>query len=140
MSNWIRTQSPSGSPDDLGPLQLAWLGDAVWEMHQRLRYCRRPGRSKDLHLAVVSEVKACAQAEALAFLNPYLTEIEKDYVRKGRNKSGRGSRKVGASTYAMATGFETMVGWLFLKDPIRLAELFDFLQEDSMNLNVSKNE
>tara|TARA_Y100001968_G_C18956122_1_gene525461 strand:+ start:130 stop:528 length:399 start_codon:yes stop_codon:yes gene_type:complete len=128
LTDWIRSQRPSGSPEDLRPLQLAWLGDAVWEMHQRLRFCKKPARSKDLHHAVVDEVKACAQAEALAYLDPYLTEDERDYVRRGRNRSGRGSRKVEASTYAMATGFETMVGWLFLKNPLRLAELFEILQ------------
>ena len=134
MTDWIRCQSPSGSPDNLGPSQLAWLGDAVWEMHQRLRFCKRPARSKDLHHAVVSEVKACAQADALSVLDPYLTDLEKDFVRKGRNRSGRGPRKVAAATYAMATGFETLVGWLYLKNPLRLAQLFDHLQIISSDL------
>ncbi|HBH74231.1 MAG TPA: ribonuclease III, partial [Synechococcales bacterium UBA10510] len=35
----MRANPPSG---ELGPLQLAWLGDAVWELHQRLRHCRQP--------------------------------------------------------------------------------------------------
>ena len=76
----IRSRIPMGElgkPDDLGPLQLAWLGDAVWELHQRLRYCDRPGRSKDLHSAVVSEVKADAQAEAIKFLDKYFGKKEK---------------------------------------------------------------
>ena len=129
MTDWIRSQSPIGSSNELGPLQLAWLGDAVWEMHQRLRFCKKPGRAKDLHLAVVSEVKACAQAEALIVLEPHLSEIEKDYVRRGRNRSGRGPRRGDAATYSMATGFETMIGWLFLNDPYRLAQLLDQLEE-----------
>ena len=128
MTDWIRSQNPSGSSNNLGPLQLAWLGDAVWEMHQRLRYCKKPGRAKDLHLAVVSEVKACAQAEALLLLEPYLSELEKDYVRRGRNRSGRGPRRGDPATYSMATGFETMIGWLFLDNPSRLASLFDHLE------------
>ena len=129
MTNWIRNQIPSGSPDELGPLQLAWLGDAVWEMHQRLRYCHRPAKSKDLHIAVVSEVKAVAQAQSIKFLEPFLTLEEKEYVRRGRNRAGRGPRNVDPATYAMATGFETIVGWLFLKNPERLAYLFDLLLE-----------
>ena len=128
MTDWIRCQKPSGAHIDLGPLQLAWLGDAVWEMHQRLKYSKKPGKAKDLHLAVVAEVKACAQAEALASLEPYLSEIEKDYVRRGRNRSGRGPRRGDAAAYSMATGFETMIGWLFLNDPSRLANLFDQLE------------
>ena len=131
MTDWIRSQLPSGSPDDLGPLQLAWLGDAIWEMHQRLRFCKKPGKSKDLHHAVVSEVKACAQAKALSLIEPFLNDSEKDIVKRGRNRAGRGPRKVNPAIYGMASGFETMVGWLFLKDPGRLAYLFDQLQENS---------
>ncbi len=134
MTDWIRLQKPSGSPDDLGPLHLAWLGDAVWEMHQRLRYCNKPAKAKDLHHAVVSEVRACAQADALDFLESHLTDSERDIVRRGRNRAGRGPRKVDSAIYGMATGFETMIGWLFLKDPIRLAYLFDLLQDCSSEL------
>ena len=49
---------PYGSPDDIGVIQLAWLGDSIWELHQRLRYVHFPLKSKDLHLSVVNEVKA----------------------------------------------------------------------------------
>ncbi len=129
MTDWIRIQHSSGSPNDLGPLQLAWLGDAVWEMHQRLRHCKYPGRSRDLHMAVVAEVKASAQADALRCLEPYLSQAEKDLARRGRNRARRASRNGDAATYAQATGFETIVGWLFLKNPARLAQLLDRLEE-----------
>ena len=115
MTDWIRVQTASSCPEDLGPLQLAWLGDAVWELHQRLRHCQRPGRSKDLHTSVVAEVKATAQAESLKGLEQHLSFMEKDLVRRARNKAGRGPRNVEAAVYAKATGFETIVGWLFLK-------------------------
>ena len=108
-------------------LQLAWLGDAVWELHQRLRHCRQPGRSDDLHRAVVAEVRADAQAIALQRLEPWLEEEEKALVRRGRNRAGRGPRSADAATYGQATGFETMVGWLFLHNPDRLAQLLDQL-------------
>ncbi|WP_269615393.1 Mini-ribonuclease 3 [Prochlorococcus marinus] len=127
MTDWIRSYKSTISPDGLGPLQLAWLGDAVWEMHQRLRYCSTPMRSKDLHNAVVKEVNASSQAQAITKLKPFLTDTEKDLLRKGRNKAGRGPKNVDAATYAIATGFETIVGWLFLKNPNRLADLFDLL-------------
>ncbi len=135
MTDWIRVQIPSGSPDALGPLQLAWLGDSVWEMHQRLRHCYKPARSSDLHLAVVAEVKAAAQAKALQYLEPHLSVLEKDLVRRGRNKAGRGPRKGDAAIYAKATGFETMVGWLFLKNPQRLAQLLDRLEKIDSDLS-----
>ena len=127
MTDWIRSYKSTISPDGLGPLQLAWLGDAVWEMHQRLRYCSTPMRSKDLHNAVVKEVNASSQAMAITKLEPFLTDTEKGFLRKGRNKAGRGPKNVDAATYAIATGFETIVGWLFLKNPNRPADLFDLL-------------
>ncbi len=130
MTNWIRSNKASSiHPDALGPLQLAWLGDAVWELHQRLRYCSKPARSKDLHNAVVNEVNAISQANAIKRIEPLLTDLEKDFLRRARNKSGRGPKNVDAATYAIATGFETIVGWLFLKNPQRLADLFDFLDQ-----------
>ncbi len=128
MSDWVRVQKPAGHSDELGPLQLAWLGDAVWELHQRLRHCRKPGRPEKLHLSVVAEVKADAQADALKRLEPHLSVIEKDIVRRGRNRSGSGPRKTQASVYAKSTGFETMIGWLFLNNPARLAQLLDRLE------------
>ena len=139
MTEWISVQNPSGSPDELGPLQLAWLGDAVWETHQRLRHCKKPGRSKDLHFAVVSEVKAAAQARALLLLEPHLSLLEQEMVRRGRNKAGRGPRNGDAAIYAKATGFETMVGWLFLKNPHRLAQLLDRLEESDSALQKALN-
>lgn len=114
---------------ELGPLQLAWLGDAVWELHQRLMRCREPGRSQDLHREVVASVKAEAQARALERLQPLLSEAELDLVRRGRNRAGRGPRRGEAGVYGLATGFETMVGWLFLQNPQRLAWLLDQLTE-----------
>ena len=135
MTDWISVQIPSGTTDELGPLQLAWLGDAVWELHQRLRHCQKPGRSKDLHVAVVSEVKAEAQAKALISLENHFSTLEKDLVRRGRNRAGRGPRNCDPSVYAKATGFETMVGWLFLNNPKRLAQLLDQLENSETDLS-----
>jgi len=136
LTDWIRLQHslPAGA-SDLGPLQLAWLGDAVWELHQRLRHCRQAGRAKDLHRAVVSEVRADAQAAALQRLDPWLTDEERDLVRRGRNRAGRGPRGGDPAAYGRATGFETMVGWLFLQNPARLAQLLDRLEETETALS-----
>lgn len=114
---------------DLGPLQLAWLGDAVWELHQRQKHCKQPGRAEDLHRAVVAEVRADAQARLVQILEPLLDPQEQDLVRRGRNRAGRGPRRGDAATYGLATGFETLLGWLFLNNPVRLQELLDHLDQ-----------
>ena len=84
---------------------------------------------------MVAEVKADAQAAVLECLEPFLNDQEKDLVRRGRNRAGRGPRRGEASVYGRATGFETMVGWLFLQNPARLAELLDRLDETENDLS-----
>jgi propanediol dehydratase large subunit len=54
---------------------------------------------------------------------------ERDLVRRGRNRAGRGPRQGDAAAYGLATGFEALLGWLFLHDPPRLVELLDHLEE-----------
>jgi len=125
---WLAGLAGLSSAVELPPQQLAWLGDAVWELHQRLLHCRQPARPLDLHRAVVTRVKAAAQAEALQRLESSLRPQELDLVRRGRNRAGRGPRGGDPALYGQATGFETMLGWLFLRDPQRLAELLDHLE------------
>lgn len=129
VSRWLAAIPPQAPAAELGPQQLAWLGDAVWELHQRLRHCRGPSRSDCLHRAVVLQVKAEAQARALLVLDPWLSEAERRMARRGRNRAGRSPRHADPRLYGLATGFETMLGWLFLLNPGRLAELLDHLEE-----------
>lgn len=119
---------PSGSPDDIGVIQLAWLGDSVWELHQRLRHVHIPSKSKDLHLSVVNEVKAKSQAKYLEDIEHLLNKFELDLLRRARNKSKRHPKYIDPVVYSKATSFETLIGWLFLKNPNRLSKLFEYLE------------
>ena len=76
MNYWIQNLSPHGSPDEIGVIQLAWLGDSVWELHQRLRHIQIPLKSRDLHLSVVDEVKAQAQSKTLDEIEHLLNSFE----------------------------------------------------------------
>ena len=128
MNYWIQNLPPHGSPEEIGVIQLAWLGDSVWELHQRLRYIHFPLKSKELHLSVVNEVKAKAQSKSLSQIEYLLNESELDLIRRARNKSKRHPKSTDPSEYSRATGFETLIGWLFLKDPQRLSKLFEHLE------------
>ena len=128
MTNWIKNLEPTICPDKIGLIQLAWLGDSVWELHQRLNHIHIPEKSKYLHLSVVKEVQAEAQAESLKFIQPFLNSSEIDLVRRARNKTKRSPKSVNPAIYAQSTGFETLIGWLFLKDPKRLSELLNELE------------
>ena len=119
---------PNGSPEEIGVIQLAWLGDSVWELHQRLRYVHFPLKSKELHLSVVNEVKAKSQSKYLSQIEHLLNTNEMDLIRRARNKTKKFPKSADPSIYSRATGFETLIGWLFLKDPQRLSKLFEYLE------------
>ena len=119
---------PYGAPEEIGVIQLAWLGDSVWELHQRLRHVHIPLKSKELHLSVVNEVKAKSQSKSLSQIEHLLNENEMDLIRRARNKIKRFPKSSDPIIYSRATGFETLIGWLFLKDPQRLSKLFDYLE------------
>ena len=128
MTNWIKNQGPSNSSIEIGVIQLAWLGDSVWELHQRLRYINKPAKSKELHLSVVEEVKAVSQVEYLQYIEPLLEPSEIDLIRRARNKTKRSPKSIDPAVYAKSTGFETLIGWLFINNPKRLSILFDQLE------------
>tara|TARA_Y100000991_G_scaffold211650_1_gene194514 strand:+ start:437 stop:835 length:399 start_codon:yes stop_codon:yes gene_type:complete len=128
LNYWIQNLVPYGSPDDIGVIQLAWLGDSVWELHQRLRYINLPLKSKELHLSVVNEVKADAQSKSLSQIEHLLNSHEIDLIRRARNKTKKYPKSADPTIYSRATGFETLIGWLFLKDPQRLSKLFEYLE------------
>ena len=119
---------PCGSPEDIGVIQLAWLGDSVWELHRRLKYVHFPLKSKELHLTVVNEVKANFQSKSLSQIEHLLNDNEIDLIRRARNKTKRYPKSSDPTIYSRATGFETLIGWLFLKDPQRLSNLFEYLE------------
>ena len=120
---------PYGSPEEIGVLQLAWLGDSVWELHQRLKNVHYPLKSKDLHLSVVNEVKARTQSQYLNQIEHLLNSSEIDLIRRARNKTKRYPKSADPLIYSRATGFETLIGWLFLKDPERLSIFFEHLDK-----------
>ena len=128
MKYWIQNLEPYGSPEEIGVIQLAWLGDSVWELHQRLRHVHFPLKSKELHLSVVNEVRAQSQSKSLGQIEHLLNSNEIDLIRRARNKIKKCPRSINPSVYSRATGFETLIGWLFLKDPQRLSNLFEYLE------------
>jgi ribonuclease III family protein len=100
---------------------LAYLGDAVFELHVRLHYIHPPQNPKEYHQLVVNRVRAESQAQFLDWLE--LTPAESDLVRRGRNAAGSASRKLDPNIYQKATGFEVLIGYLYLTDPERLEQI-----------------
>lgn len=111
----------------LSPLALAYLGDAVYELFVRSYYLTPPQRIQSYHREVVSHVRAEQQAHYLQLLIPYLTEDEADIIRRGRNAVSGRKQRASLQDYQQATGLETLVGYLYLKDPERLVEMLGYL-------------
>lgn len=99
-------------------LTLAYIGDAVYELYVR-NYLIQSGKVKpnQLHQQAVKFVSGKSQAlTILSWLNThYLTEEEKGVVMRGRNaKSGSVPKNTDVQTYRYSTGFEALIGYLYL--------------------------
>ncbi|WOD38336.1 Mini-ribonuclease 3 [Nodosilinea sp. E11] len=111
----------------LSPVALAYIGDAVYELFVRGSFLLPPKRIQAFHQQVVNQVRAEQQARQVQLLLPLLTDTEQDLLRRGRNASSRGPRRVDSQIYQQSTGFEALVGYLYLTDLGRLVELLSVL-------------
>lgn len=111
----------------LSPLQLAYIGDAVYELFVRTYILNKTIPVNKLHNETIRYVKAKSQSDIVHALEDILTEEEKDLVRRGRNaKTNSTPKNAEIIDYKYATGFESLIGYLYLtgKDN-RMVELFD---------------
>ncbi len=101
----------------MSPLVLAYLGDTVFESHVREYLIRKNINKKvnDLHKTAIKYVKAKAQATIIHELEPELTEEELRIYKRGRNqKSNTSPKNADIIDYKNATGFEALIGYLYL--------------------------
>ena len=108
------------------PLTLAYIGDGIYDLVIRSVVVGKGNTSAgELHKRTSQIVKAHTQAEMMEVLLPLLTEEEADIYRRGRNaKSPTMAKNATMSDYRKATGFEALMGWLYLQDEFeRLVEL-----------------
>lgn len=98
------------------PLALAYIGDAVYDLVIRSVVVERANRSaNDLHKRAVKYVKAEAQAKMIEALKEHLTDEEVAVYKRGRNaKSYTMAKNATMSDYRKATGFEALMGFLYL--------------------------
>ncbi len=118
MEESIRKAFACGEKDvrTYSPLTLAYIGDAVYDLVIRTVVVERANRSaNELHRATVKYVKAEAQAAMIEALLPELTTEEEAVYRRGRNaKSYTTAKNASLMDYRQATGFEALMGWLYL--------------------------
>ncbi len=100
------------------PLTLAYIGDSVYEVVIRTVVVERANRAaNELHKRTVKYVQAGTQAAMIEALMEILTEEEAAVYRRGRNaKSNTSAKNASITDYRKATGFEALMGFLYLTD------------------------
>lgn len=119
----------------LSPQQLAYIGDAVYELLVRTYLLEKRLPVKELHKATINYVKANSQANIIHKLEEILTEEEVALVKKGRNaKTNSMPKNAKMIDYKYATGFESLFGYLYLTNQdLRISEIFEEIKNMEFN-------
>lgn len=108
------------------PLTLAYIGDAVYDLIVRTVVVERGNKAANLlHRDTVKYVNAGTQARIIEGLQEQLTPEELAVYKRGRNaKSNTSAKNASITDYRKATGFEALIGYLYLADDFdRILEL-----------------
>lgn len=100
------------------PLTLAYIGDGVYELVIRTILVKKGNCPVNrIHRKASSLVKASAQSAILEKIEGHLTQEEHDIYRRGRNAhSPTMAKHATMADYRRATGFEALMGYLYLKE------------------------
>ena len=112
---------------------LAYLGDAIYEIYIRESLIEQGiAKVEELQKSATKYVSAKGQASILTNLleNNLLTEEEIDVVKRGRNyKRSSHPKHTDIITYKLSTGFEALIGYLYLsKKTERLEEILKHIE------------
>ena len=110
----------------MSPVTLAFVGDAVYSLYVRERLALdNGGRVSDLQRVAAKVVSAQGQSAFLEKLLPLYTEQENEIFRRGKNaKKATKSKSASALEYNRSTGFEAVLGYLYLTgNDTRIREL-----------------
>ena len=108
------------------PLTLAYIGDSVYDLIIKSIVVNRGNKQVNkLHKETSSMVQASAQSAMMRAMQEELTEEEHAVYKRGRNaKSVTPAKNQSITDYRRATGFEALIGYLYLKkDWKRLVDL-----------------
>lgn len=125
----------------VNPVTLAFLGDAVYSLYVREKLVRTGGgKAADFQRTAAKIVSAKGQSEFLAVIEQSLTDEEADIFRWGRNaKKSTKAKHASVAEYNRSTGFEAVVGYLYLLNrKERLEELFAMGDESAYRLEERK--
>ncbi|MBO5926285.1 MAG: Mini-ribonuclease 3 [Clostridia bacterium] len=122
----------------LSSVTLAFIGDAVHSLFAREKLVfLKDDKGATLNKKTAEMVKASAQAEFLDKIYSVLTEEEIDVYKRARNaKKGTRAKNASVGVYNKATGFEAVIGFLYITGNIqRLNFLLNYEEEEIKNEN-----
>lgn len=104
------------NPEDYSPAAWAYIGDAYYELAMRVLTLREGSKKMSVvHKETARCVRASFQAQATHFIEPMLTDEEREILRRGRNtKSGHVPKSASPTEYRLSTGIEGLIGYLYL--------------------------
>ena len=108
------------------PLTLAYIGDSIYDLIIKTLVVNEGNKQvQKLHKRTSRFVQASAQSQMMRVLQERLTEEEHAVYKRGRNaRSMSPAKNQSVSDYHKATGFEALMGYLYLrKDWKRMLEL-----------------
>ena len=119
--------------DTINVIALAYVGDAVYEVYIREKLLKKGiVKVEELQKNATKYVSAKGQAKILTNLidNNILTNDELDIVKRGRNnKRTNHPKNTDIITYKLSTGFEALIGYLYLSNNInRLEEILNSIE------------
>lgn len=128
----------SVSPRQFSPLVLAYIGDSIFDLVVKTKIVTAGNTQVNkMNRAASSIVKAESQSKMIGYLEDKLTEEEGSVYKRGRNaKSYTSAKNASISDYRRATGFEALMGYLYLSGQYeRMCELIkdalDWLENDN---------
>ena len=111
---------------EYSPLTLAYIGDCIYDLVIKSLVINAGNKQVNkLHQETSSLVQASTQSLMMRTMQEHLTEEEHAVYKRGRNaKSVSPAKNQSITDYRRATGFEALLGYLYLKkDYKRLLEL-----------------
>lgn len=103
------------------PLALAYLGDCVFDLVIKSLILNQGNKQvQKLHKETSQIVQASSQSKMMRAIQEVLTEEEHQVYKRGRNsRTVTPAKNQSITDYRRATGFEALIGYLYLKKEYR---------------------
>jgi ribonuclease-3 family protein len=125
---------------EYSPLTLAYIGDCIYDLVIKSLVINEGNKQVNkLHQETSRLVQASAQSLMMRTMQEHLTEEEHAVYKRGRNaKSVSPAKNQSITDYRRATGFEALLGYLYLKKDYK--RLLDLVKIGLDSLKSSKTD